>query len=160
MRFLEQRQENQSTTPMMRGFGLPSEAGRLVESSEPTPEMIANGRAITLSMPERFPMNLPDPVAGDTIKPVLVHVEIDIQGNVFEEELLSAADPALAERALQLVKSTRFAAQGTQRQAAVNIYNDANVRPPRSLPPLPLRVVSDSARDHVLFLLKADNLLA
>jgi hypothetical protein len=52
---------------------------------------------------------------------VIVHCSIDVYGNVLEQELASAADPALAEIALDLVKETNFSAQGAQRQAYINV---------------------------------------
>jgi hypothetical protein len=87
----------------------------------PTPQMTANGPAVTLSMPERFPINVPSASTGAAVKSVIVHAEIDLNGNVLEGELVSAADPALADSALDLVKNIKFPAAQTQRQAYVNV---------------------------------------
>jgi hypothetical protein len=87
----------------------------------PSPQMLANGPAITLKMPERFPINVPSASINGVIKPVIVHAAIDINGNILEEELASATDPALAESALNLVRQTNFQAQGDQRQAYINV---------------------------------------
>jgi hypothetical protein len=88
----------------------------------PTPEMIANGPVIQTMLPARFPMNVPNPFPSKTIQPVIVHAEVDPAGNVLEEELSAASDPALARPALDLVRKanlphTAFA----QRQEYVNV---------------------------------------
>jgi len=88
---------------------------------DPTPQMKASGPAITLKMPERFPIVFPSASVAGAIKPVIVHCSIDINGNVLEEELASASDPALAQIALDLVQKTNFSAQGVQRQAYINV---------------------------------------
>jgi len=88
---------------------------------DPTPQMKASGPAITLKMPERFPIVFPSASVAGAIKPVIVHCSIDINGNVLEEELASASDPALAQIALDLVQKTNFSAQGVQRQVYINV---------------------------------------
>ena len=86
----------------------------------PTPEMVANGPAFVEVNPERFPMEVPNPsVRG--IQPVIVVAEIDGQGNVVEEEVSAAADPALAQSALDLVMKTHFGQVGSHRETYVNV---------------------------------------
>ncbi len=88
----------------------------------PTPEMIANGPVLETMLPTRFPVNVPSPLPSKTIQLVMVHAEVDPTGNVLEEELSAASDPALAQPALDLVKKmnlphTAFA----QRQEYINV---------------------------------------
>lgn len=70
----------------------------------------------------RFPVKTPNPLPSKLVQPVIVHAEIDADGNVLEEELCAAADPALAKAALDLVKKSSFqhSAQ-TQYQAYINV---------------------------------------
>jgi hypothetical protein len=71
----------------------------------PTPEMIANGPVIQTMAPSRFPLNVPNP-----------------EGNVLEEELSAASDPALAQPALDLVKKTNLPHTAFfQRQEYINV---------------------------------------
>jgi len=87
-----------------------------------SPEMMANGPPIMLETGMRFPMNVPNGPAGGVIQPVIVHATIDGHGKVLEEEVSSAANPALAQAALDLVKKTNFGAAGsTQREAYINV---------------------------------------
>ena len=71
--------------------------------------------------PERFPINVASASNGAQVKSGIVQAEIDLSGNVLEEELVSAADPALSESALDLVKSIQSPAGETQRQAYINV---------------------------------------
>ncbi len=89
---------------------------------KPAPEMIENGPVIETMLPTRFSVNVPSPLPSKTIQPVIVHAEVDPAGNVLEEELSAASDPALAQPALDLVKKmnlphTPFA----QRQEYINV---------------------------------------
>jgi hypothetical protein len=87
----------------------------------PTPEMIAKGPAATLALPMRFPLEVSNASVSGTAKPVIVHASTDTEGNVVEEELSSAADPALAQAALDLVRNTKFPQAGVQRQLYINV---------------------------------------
>jgi hypothetical protein len=88
----------------------------------PTQQMIAAGPAVVLSGPQRIRMNAFDAAVTGAIKPVMVCAEINSDGKVLEVELLSAADPALAQRALDLIRNRQFpAAQNIQRQAYINV---------------------------------------
>jgi hypothetical protein len=87
----------------------------------PTDAMIARGRVATLDLPGRFPMQVANAsVTGDG-KPVIVHASIDGSGNVVETELSSASDPALAQAALDMVKTQNFPQSGSQRQVYINV---------------------------------------
>jgi hypothetical protein len=87
-----------------------------------TPEMAANGPVITAMLPSRFPIDIPGGSTSGAIQPVIVHAEIGPDGNVIEEELSAASDPALAERALDAVRGMRFPALPlAQRQVYINV---------------------------------------
>lgn len=82
----------------------------------------ANGPVVVMDAPKRLPLNTPNPVPSKNIEPVIVAAVIDGGRNVIEEELCAAADPALAQAALDLVKQTRFAHRpSTQYQLFVNV---------------------------------------
>jgi hypothetical protein len=87
----------------------------------PTQQMIANGPAITLRAPERFPIEIPSASINGKTYPVIILASIDVSGNVLEEELASSSDSALVQSALDLVRKTTFPAQGEQRQAYINV---------------------------------------
>ena len=88
----------------------------------PTPEMIANGPVIVSMSPVRFPLDVPLSSSSGAIQSVIIHAEIDGDGNVIEAELSAASNPALAQPALDFVKKERFPAAGlTQRQAYINV---------------------------------------
>ncbi len=87
----------------------------------PTQQMIANGPAITLRAPERFPIEIPSASINGKTYPVIILASIDVSGNVLEEELASSSDGALVQSALDLVRKTTFPAQGEQRQAYINV---------------------------------------
>jgi hypothetical protein len=86
----------------------------------PTQQMMANGPAITMKMPERLRLDVPTLPIDNPIKPVIVLAEVDVNGNVVETELVSASDPALGATAMDLVKGLTFPALGTQRQVYIN----------------------------------------
>ena len=88
----------------------------------PTSEMLLNGPVITAAVSVRLQINSPNPLPAQTVQPVIVHAEIDGNGAVLEEELCAAADPALAQAALDLVKQTKWPSVPlTQRQAYINV---------------------------------------
>jgi hypothetical protein len=82
-----------------------------------TPEML--GKATSLSLWTRFPMSVPD--SSGKIRPVIVHATIDMLGNATDVELCAAADPTLAQTALDLVKKTNYGPNGLQRDAYINV---------------------------------------
>ena len=55
----------------------------------PTPQMVANGAAITLKLPERFPIDIPSASTNGAIKPVIINSEIDVNGNVIGKNWLA-----------------------------------------------------------------------
>jgi beta-lactamase regulating signal transducer with metallopeptidase domain len=88
----------------------------------PTPEMIANGPVIQTASPARFPMDVPNPLPSKTIQPVIVHAEVDPEGKLLDEEVSAASDPALAQIALDVVKTASLPhAPFTQRQEYINV---------------------------------------
>lgn len=88
----------------------------------PEPGAAASGPIVALQPRERTPLNTSNPFPAKTIEPVMVEAELDGKGEVVEEELCAAADPALAQPALDLVKKTRFRHRaGTQYQLFVNV---------------------------------------
>lgn len=87
----------------------------------PTPEMIANGPVIAMGQITRTSIDLPSPLVSGA-ETVIVHAEVDGSGRVVEEELSAASDPALAQPALDFVRTlilphTEF----TQRQEYVSV---------------------------------------
>lgn len=87
-----------------------------------TPDMARGGRIITTGQSIRFPIDIAGGSTTGVVQPVIVHAEIDPDGNPIEAEISAASDPALAQRALELVKAGHFAPQGNaQRQAYINV---------------------------------------
>jgi len=86
----------------------------------PAPEMAANGRVVELAMPIRMPL-MADGASGAVVQPVIVHAQLNGDGTLSDEEISAASDPALAQRALELVKAMTFSSQGAQRQAYINV---------------------------------------
>ena len=76
-------------------------------------------RTVTAPMNQRFPLFAHDPTNSGVIKPVIVHVTVDDQGNVVESEVSAAADPALVDQAIALVKRSKFSAQRMDAYVAV-----------------------------------------
>ncbi len=88
----------------------------------PTPEMHSNDAMVTLGATTRFQIRTPNPLPSKIVQPVIVHAEIDGAGKVVEEELSAAADPALVQAALDLVKQGPFRRAGwTQWETYVNV---------------------------------------
>ena len=70
----------------------------------------------------RFPIDIPGGSTSGAVQPVIVLAEIGPDGNVIEEELSAASDPALAERALDAVRGMRFPPLPfAQRQVYINV---------------------------------------
>jgi hypothetical protein len=82
---------------------------------KPTSEIRATDDPTNNFVNQRFPMNVPSTLVSGQVKPVIVHAQIDRNGNVTEEELTAAADPSLAQPALDLVKQTNFGQNATAR---------------------------------------------
>ncbi len=88
----------------------------------PTAEMIANGPVIQTMAPARFPIDVPNPLPSKIIQPVIVHAEVDPAGNLLDEEVSAASDPALAQIALDVVKATNLPHTAfAQRQEYINV---------------------------------------
>ena len=93
-----------------------------IEESLLIPGGSANDAKVTLGTTLRFPIRTPNPFPAKVVEPVIVHAEIDAEGKVLEEELSAAADPALIQAALDLVKRGPFRKMGsTQWQAYINV---------------------------------------
>jgi beta-lactamase regulating signal transducer with metallopeptidase domain len=86
-----------------------------------TQEMAAAGPAAPLDTPARVRMSVPGASISGVVQHVMVHASVDGAGNVAEEELLAASDPALVQPALDLVKNARFQTAGSQRQLYINV---------------------------------------
>jgi hypothetical protein len=86
-----------------------------------TPEMIANGPVTPLVLPMRMPLNVPGASTSTRIEPAIIHASIDGNGKVLEEEVSSAADAAIVQSALDVVRNTNFAPSGSQVQAYINV---------------------------------------
>jgi len=86
---------------------------------KPDSEMHPDGPA-SVGMNMRFPLNAHDPTNSGVLKQVIVHATIDSQGNVVDSALSAAADSALVEPALDLVKKTKFS-PGTAMDAYINV---------------------------------------
>lgn len=84
-------------------------AGLLIQ----TPEMVANGRpAIALSGPLVIPIDVPITGSAATIQPVVLHGELDAQGNMLDIEVSAAADPKLTSSALDAAKKLKLGRTG------------------------------------------------
>jgi beta-lactamase regulating signal transducer with metallopeptidase domain len=88
----------------------------------PTAAMVSNDAMVVLGSTARFQIRTPNPLASKLVQPVIVHADIGGAGKVLEEEVSAAADPALVETALELVKQSPFVPAGsTQWQAYINV---------------------------------------
>ncbi len=76
-------------------------------------------RTRTAPMNQRFQLFAHDPTNSGLIKPVVVHVTVDDQGNVVESEVSAASDPALVDQAVALVKGSKFGASRMDAYVAV-----------------------------------------
>jgi hypothetical protein len=84
----------------------------------PTPEMTALPRPFQLGVAFHARVDAP---AAMPLRPVIVHAEIDGEGNVVETELSAATDPALFPAALEQIKKMDFGRTGTERQAYIDV---------------------------------------
>jgi hypothetical protein len=101
---------------MMNDAGTPDES--LFTASE---QMRSYGPVGTGTMPSRTIMFAPSAIVSDASKPVVVHASVDGQGTVVAEELSIAADPALVQTALDLVKTKPFSPNGNIREIYVQV---------------------------------------
>ena len=89
---------------------------------KPTQEMLANGPSTGMTYAMRFPMNVPWSGNASAVQPVIVHATVDPAGRVLEEEVAMASDPALAQVALDTVKTATFSQTGApQRDIYINV---------------------------------------
>ena len=90
---------------------------------EPGEDM--NGPAIVIRPPERFSQIAPNnPAMGaGPLQPVIVLAVLNIEGKALEAEALQTANAALAEAALEVVKSTHYqkADKPIQREVFINL---------------------------------------
>ena len=87
-----------------------------------TPEPGMVDASVTTGVDIRTQLRVPGPSQTSVVLPVLIHAQISGTGQVMEEEVAAASDPALVQDALDLVRKTRFASSGTaQRQAYINV---------------------------------------
>jgi beta-lactamase regulating signal transducer with metallopeptidase domain len=87
-----------------------------------TPEMQTNDAMVIFGATTRFQIRTPNPYPSKIVQDVIIHAEIDGAGNVLEEELSAASDPALVQAAFDLVKQGPYRKVGsTQWQAYINV---------------------------------------
>jgi beta-lactamase regulating signal transducer with metallopeptidase domain len=88
----------------------------------PDPARIVEGPIVSIDPPARAPLNTPNPFAAKLIQPVIVEAVINDAGRAIEVQLCAAADPALVQTALDLVKNLRYRHRAfTQYQIYVNV---------------------------------------
>jgi len=86
---------------------------------KPAADMAPSGQA-SVGMNMRFPLNAPDPTNSGVLKQVIIHATIDNLGNVVDSQLSAAADSALVEPALDLIRKTKFSA-GAPMDVYINV---------------------------------------
>lgn len=99
-----------------------SDAGT-VDASQltPTEEMLENGPAVVLNTGPRFPIDAPGPASASMMLPVMVHTIIGVNGKAIEAEVSAAAEPALSQAALEMVRNMSFEPGHGQRETYVNV---------------------------------------
>jgi len=81
-----------------------------------------NDRPIMLGAASRYPIEAQARSTSNEIQHAIIHVTTSSQGNLLEEELVSASDPALAQLALKIVKDSKFSpSESVQREAYINV---------------------------------------
>jgi hypothetical protein len=86
-----------------------------------TPRMAANGRpAVALSDAWVVMTDVDGGASGNTIEPVMIHVQLGAQGAVLETEVSATANPSLTQRALDIVKKIGVGG-GSLSHAYVNV---------------------------------------
>ena len=90
----------------------------------PTQEMLDAGEAVTLGMPNRFPLRV-DPSNAPTssyFQPVIVHAILDANdGTVIDAEPIQNYDPELTRAAMDLINNSAFQPMGFQRDVFINV---------------------------------------
>jgi hypothetical protein len=90
----------------------------------PTQEMIDAGEAVSLGMPNRFPVRV-DPSNAPTssyFQPVIVHAILDANdGTVIDAEPIQNYDPELTRAAMELISNSAFPSMGFQRDVYINV---------------------------------------
>lgn len=89
------------------------------ESLTPAPGMTATPPPIGLVGPFYGRV---ESVPGSGTQPVVVHTEIDGDGNIVESELSAAANPGLFQQALDHIRTMKFGQTGTERQAYITVW--------------------------------------
>jgi hypothetical protein len=90
----------------------------------PTPEMISLGASYAMGSPEWTPIRVdPNPQGMmQRIEPVMIHaVASHDTGKVLEAEAVQTGDPALAAKAIEVVRQTSFPVTGLQRELFVAV---------------------------------------
>ena len=89
----------------------------ITDLSADPPATTATGRsAIALSDAMVMPLNIPGPSNAD----IMIHAELDADGNVTDAEVSAASDPKLASSALDAVKQMKLGRTG-QSQAYIHV---------------------------------------
>jgi hypothetical protein len=70
---------------------------------------------------QRFPLVVHDPTNSGVLKQVIVHALMDSEGNVVDSVFSAAADTALIQTAMDLVKRTKFSVGTQQTDAYINV---------------------------------------
>ena len=114
----------------------------------PTQQMLDAGEAVTLGMPNRFPLRV-DPSNAPTssyFQPVIVHAILDANdGTVIDAEPIQNYDPELTRAAMELISNSAFPPMGFQRDVFINVqfHLPAGVAPTRI-------VIRTSVHWHIL----------
>jgi hypothetical protein len=89
-------------------------------SLTPAPGMTGTPTPIGLGNYFRIRISSPGAPDANSSQPVIVHAEIDGDGNVVETELSATSNPAIVPAALEVVRKTHFGHTGTERQAYID----------------------------------------
>jgi hypothetical protein len=82
----------------------------------PTPDMTGSPPPLGLGVAFRTRVNVPDGQSADAAHPVIVHAEIDGDGNVVETEMSATSSPGLVAAAIAHIEKMNFGHSGTERQ--------------------------------------------
>ncbi len=88
-------------------------------SLTPTNEATASGQPLGLGAAFRTVSDTPGVHVGNVAQRVIVHAEIDGDGNLIETEISAATDPSLVPAALQQVRLLNSGHTGTERQGCI-----------------------------------------
>ncbi len=93
-------------------------AGESLAAAKPP----SHDHPIMLGAASRYPIEAQARSTSNEIQHAIVHVTTSSQGNLLEEELVSASDQALAQMALKIVKDSKFSpSESVQREAYINV---------------------------------------